>query len=30
VCNMGESSGVFEWPTKMGEILFAILVNQVG
>jgi hypothetical protein len=24
VCNMGESSGVFEWPTKMGEILFAI------
>jgi hypothetical protein len=30
VCNMDESSGVFEWPTKMSEILFAILVNQVG
>jgi hypothetical protein len=30
VCNKGESSGVFEWPTKMGGILFAILVNHVG
>ena len=30
MCNMGESSGVFEWPTQMGEILFAISVNQVG
>jgi hypothetical protein len=29
-CNMGESSGVIMWPTQMGEILGATLVNQVG
>jgi len=29
-CNMGELSGVIIWSTKMGAILCAILVNQVG
>jgi hypothetical protein len=30
VCNIDELGGVFEWLTKMGEILGAILVNWVG
>jgi len=29
-CNIGELGGVFEWLTKIGEILGAILVNWVG
>jgi hypothetical protein len=29
-CNISESGGVFKWSTKMGEILGAIWVNQVG
>jgi hypothetical protein len=29
-CNMGESGGVFRWPTPIREILGAILVNWVG
>jgi hypothetical protein len=29
-CNIGESGGVIMWPTKMGGILGAILVNRVG
>ena len=28
-CNIDESGGVFEWPTKVGEILCAIWVDQV-
>jgi hypothetical protein len=28
--DIGELGGVFQWPTKMGAILDAILVNQVG
>jgi hypothetical protein len=27
---MGELGGVFKWAIKMGEILVAILINQVG
>jgi len=29
-CNVGKSDGVFKWPTKMGVILSAILMNWVG
>ena len=29
-CNMGELGGVFKWAIKMGEILVAIFINQVG
>jgi hypothetical protein len=29
-CNIGESGGVFKWAIKMGGILDAILINQVG
>lgn len=29
-CDIGESDGVSMWPIKMGEILGAILMNQVG
>ena len=29
-CNVGESGGVFKWPTQVVEILGAILVNPVG
>jgi hypothetical protein len=29
-CNIGESGGVFKWPTQVVEILGAILVNPVG
>jgi len=29
-CNIGESSGVINWPTQIGGILGAILVNGVG
>jgi hypothetical protein len=29
-CDIGESGGVLKWTTKMGNILGAILVNQVG
>jgi len=29
-CNIGELCGVFKLPTKMGDILGAILVNCVG
>ena len=29
-CNISELGGVVKWPTKMDEILGAILVNQVG
>jgi hypothetical protein len=30
VCDMGELSGVIMWLIQMGEILGAILVNNVG
>jgi hypothetical protein len=30
VCDMGELGGVIMWPIQMGEILGAILVNNVG
>ena len=29
-CDIGQLGGVFKWPTKMGEILGEILVNQTG
>ena len=29
-CDIGQSGGVFMWPTQMDDILSAILVNWVG
>jgi hypothetical protein len=29
-CDICKLGGVCKWPTKMGEILVAILVNHVG
>ena len=29
-CNIGEVGRVIQWPTQMGQIFGAILVNQVG
>jgi hypothetical protein len=29
-CNIDELGGVIQWPTHIGVILGAILVNQVG